>query len=135
MSELLLLEDEQYIYRFVSFYELFQLHKEHLLKLSLLVVQEDKNEGVGATLRFAAPEWAGAAYLIWMVLTVLYSSRHQHSSAQAGANEVIEFTSLGCAFANGLLCNLLTPKSSRKSFQHDSARAGSLNPRLQCSPY
>lgn len=59
MSEQLLLEDDQYIYRFVSFYELYQLHKEHLLKLTLLAVQEDKNEGVGATLRFAAPEWAG----------------------------------------------------------------------------
>lgn len=50
--------DDLYIYRFVSFYELYHLCQNKKLKLSLLAVQDDKNEGVGATLRFAAPEWA-----------------------------------------------------------------------------
>lgn len=59
MNKTLTIEDNQHIYRFVSFYELYQLHNNKLLKLSLLAVQDDKNEGVGATLRFAAPEWAG----------------------------------------------------------------------------
>lgn len=51
-------DDDLHIYRFVSFYEVYQLYKNKKLKLSLLAVQDDKNEGVGATLKFAAPEWA-----------------------------------------------------------------------------
>lgn len=59
MSSRLNIEDDQHIYRFMSFYELYQLKKESILKLSLLAAQEDKNEGLGATLRFAIPQWAG----------------------------------------------------------------------------
>lgn len=50
--------DDQYIYRFMSFYELYQLHKNNMLRLSLLSVQEDKNEGIGAVLQFASPVMA-----------------------------------------------------------------------------
>ena len=60
---------------------------------------------------FMLIRWAGAAYLIWMGLAVLYSSRSQHRSAQADVQENIDATSRSRAFANGFLCNLLNPKA------------------------
>jgi|GEM_PF-1037672 len=50
--------DDQYIYRFMSFYELYQLYKNNILRLSLLSAQEDKNEGIGTIFQFASPVMA-----------------------------------------------------------------------------
>ncbi|WP_368649049.1 DUF2971 domain-containing protein [Castellaniella ginsengisoli] len=51
------MQDDQYIYRFISFYDLYQLCKKKKLRLSLLAVQEDMNEGMGAVLQLASPQW------------------------------------------------------------------------------
>lgn len=60
---------------------------------------------------FMLIRWMGAAYLIWMGLTVLYSSRSQYRSEQVDAQEATEVASRSRAFANGFLCNLLNPKA------------------------